>query len=269
MKFSIVTISYNQAQFLEEAILSVLNQEGVDIEYIVVDPGSTDGSREIIERYRDRIARVIFEPDHGPADGLNKGFALATGDVYGFLNSDDVFRPGALAKAARYFERHPHIDVVSAHAHLIDERGALLHRVFSRRFSVYGYLARGLVIIQQSTFCSAAAYRRTDGFNVLNRTCWDGELWVDLAVAGVKFGMAHDFWSGYRVHGNSITGTMVRDGYRDIYAEDFDRMRRRLHCRAEVPARIAQLIRIESWLRDPVVLMLRLGDGLIHPNRVL
>jgi len=94
MKFSIVTISYNQAQFLEKAILSVLNQEGVGLEYIVVDPGSTDGSREIIERYRDRFGHVVFEKDHGPADGLNKGFQYATGDVYGYLNSDDVLLPG-------------------------------------------------------------------------------------------------------------------------------------------------------------------------------
>ena len=84
MKFSIVTISYNQAQFLEQAIRSVIEQDYPDVEYIVVDPGSTDGSREIIERYRDRIDRIIFEPDKGPADGLNKGFAQATGDVFGF-----------------------------------------------------------------------------------------------------------------------------------------------------------------------------------------
>lgn len=79
MKVSIVTICFNQAAFIEEAIRSVIDQDYSNIEYIVIAAGSTDGSREIIERYRDRIATVLFEPDRGPADGLYKGFALATG----------------------------------------------------------------------------------------------------------------------------------------------------------------------------------------------
>ena len=85
MIISIVTLSYNQAEFLERAIRSVVEQDYADIEYIVVDPGSTDGSREIIERYRDRISTVILDPDDGPADGLNKGFAAATGDIFAYI----------------------------------------------------------------------------------------------------------------------------------------------------------------------------------------
>src|SRR4029077_2212938 len=83
-RVSIVTISFNQAPFLERAIRSVLEQDHPDVEYIVVDPGSTDGSREIIEKYRSRIAKVILEPDRGPANGLNKGFAAATGEILGY-----------------------------------------------------------------------------------------------------------------------------------------------------------------------------------------
>lgn len=100
MKFSIVTISFNQREFLERTINSVIGQDGVEIEYIIVDPGSTDGSRDIIERYRPYFAHVILEKDAGPADGLNKGFAVATGEIYGYLNSDDMFEPGALATVA-------------------------------------------------------------------------------------------------------------------------------------------------------------------------
>ena len=81
MKVTIVSISFNQAAFLEQAIRSVVDQDYGNIEYIIVDPGSTDGSHEIIERYRDRITKVIIEPDEGPADGLNKGFAHATGET--------------------------------------------------------------------------------------------------------------------------------------------------------------------------------------------
>ena len=101
MKFSIVTISFNQAPYLETAIRSVLDQNYPDLEYIIVDPGSTDGSRDIIERFRSRFAKIIFEPDQGPGDGLNKGFAHATGDILGYLNSDDALLPGALNGAAQ------------------------------------------------------------------------------------------------------------------------------------------------------------------------
>jgi glycosyltransferase involved in cell wall biosynthesis len=86
-KVSIVTISYNQCAFLERAIQSVLAQNYPEVEYIVVDPGSTDGSRDIIERYRSRISKLILEPDKGPVDGLNKGFSVATGEIYGYLNA--------------------------------------------------------------------------------------------------------------------------------------------------------------------------------------
>ena len=107
VKVSIVTISFNQADFLEEAILSVLGQDYPDIEYIIVDAGSTDGSLEIIERYRERLAAVIVGPDAGPADGLNKGFRLATGSICGYINADDAYLPGAISSAVKAFERHP------------------------------------------------------------------------------------------------------------------------------------------------------------------
>ena len=90
MKFSVVTVSFNQRQYLEEALTSVLEQDYPAIEYIVVDPGSTDGSRELIESFRDRLASIVFEADQGAADGLNKGFQRASGDIFGFLNSDDA-----------------------------------------------------------------------------------------------------------------------------------------------------------------------------------
>ena len=102
MKISVVTISYNQKKYLHQCIDSILGQTDCDLEYIVVDPGSTDGSRELIESYGDRIIK-LFAPDKGPADGLNQGVKLATGDVYGFINSDDYLLPDALSHVNRYF----------------------------------------------------------------------------------------------------------------------------------------------------------------------
>ena len=98
-RVSIVTISFNQAAFLERAIRSVVEQNYPLVEYIVVDPGSTDGSRDIIEKYRSRISKIIYEKDSGPANGLNKGFEAASGEIFGYINADDAYLPGALSKA--------------------------------------------------------------------------------------------------------------------------------------------------------------------------
>lgn len=220
MKFSIVTISFNQARFLEEAIRSVIEQDYPEVEYIVVDPGSTDGSREIIERYRDRIDKVIFESDAGPADGLNKGFAQATGAIFGFLNSDDYLLPGALRTAASAFAAAPHKDVLSGHAMIVDADGREMNQFYSRRFSPTRYVYGAATLAQQSTFFRSAAFRKAGGFNMQNRIAWDGELWIDLAFSGASFGRIPTFLSAFRIYGESITGGAA---YKDAalrYGED-------------------------------------------------
>lgn len=209
MKISIVTISYNQAQFLERALLSVIEQDHDDVEYIVVDPGSNDGSRDIIERYRNRISTVIFGPDNGPADGLNKGFAAAHGGIFGFLNSDDVLEPGALSRVARYLETHPEVDVVSGHSWIIDAEGRSKRRFYSDRYSLRMAAYNASIVSQASTFFRSEVFRKTGGFNPDNRLSWDGELFVDMALAGARFSLVPEFWSRFRVCDESITGSGI------------------------------------------------------------
>ena len=205
MKVSIVTISLNQGMFLEECIRSVIEQDYDDIEYIVVDPGSTDGSREIIETYRDRIAHVILEPDQGPADGLNKGFAKATGEIYAYLNADDVLQPGAVRHFAGHFKHWPDVDVVSGHGYRINASGRITGKIYSQRFDPVAYVFRACDLIQQSTFFRASAFHEVEGFNTENRVSWDGELWFEMALAGARFKRCHGFWSCFRMHPDSIT----------------------------------------------------------------
>ncbi len=207
MRFSVVTISFNQGRYLEACIRSVIEQGYPDLEYIVVDPGSTDQSRNIIERYSDRVSRVIFEPDEGPADGLNKGFRQATGDIFCYLNADDVFLPGAFARVAGIFALRPEMDVLCGNGYQIDADGRSVKRIFSTRWGLWQYAHGACNIVQQATFFRGALFRRSGGFNVGNRTCWDGELLVDMALAGGRFRCTPEFLGGFRLYGDSITGS--------------------------------------------------------------
>jgi glycosyltransferase involved in cell wall biosynthesis len=265
MKFSIVTISFNQARFLERAIRSVIEQEYPDIEYIVVDSGSSDGSRTIIERYRDRITEVIFEPDNGPADGLNKGFSHATGEIYGYLNGDDMLLPGTINKVANYFDKNKTIDVLSGHCYLVDEKESILHKVFSHNFDLRRYYAGLCVLVQPSTFFRSYIFRKTNKFNVQNNISWDGELAIDLAMQGARFAVVHDYLSCFRVYSKSISGSPE-------YLHKLEMEHLKLQSKIGY-VRLSYLTRkylwITGWMLQPITLTLRIIDGLKYRNRVL
>ena len=130
MKFSIVIPSYNQGEFLERTLLSVINQ-GVDTEIIVIDGGSTDNSVEIIKKYEDKIAYWVSEKDRGQSHALNKGFAKATGDIFGWQNSDDVYMPGAFKKVLEVFEKFPDKKIVYGNWYEIDENDNVIDKTYS------------------------------------------------------------------------------------------------------------------------------------------
>jgi glycosyltransferase involved in cell wall biosynthesis len=205
MKISIVTISFNQKKYLKDCIDSVLNQTDCDVEYIVVDPGSTDGSRELIESYGNRIIKV-FEPDNGPADGLNKGFGRATGDIYGFINSDDYLLQGALKRVTEFFLANPHNAFMTGHGYTEDE--------FSRRtpicpsiLTVNTMLHRAAVMFQQTTFFQAEQFKKVGGFNKQNRTCWDYELFLNLLQHQMIHYVLKEDLGVFRLHQGSISGS--------------------------------------------------------------
>ena len=125
---SILTPSYNQGRFLEQTIQSVLSQDFPDMEYIIVDGGSTDDSVEIIKRYANRLAWWVSETDQGQTDAINKGFAHASGEIFAWLNSDDTYQPGAITQAVESLLAHPEASLVYGDANLIDEHGRLMGR---------------------------------------------------------------------------------------------------------------------------------------------
>ena len=259
MKVSVVTISFNQAAYLERAIRSVVEQDHDNVEYIVVDPGSTDGSRAIIERWRDRIGRVILEPDAGPPDGLNKGFAAATGEVFAYLNSDDAFLPGALSAAAAAFARDPDAGIVVGHGYIVDGEGRVVRRFRSAPFSPWRFAHGAGVVMQQSTFFRADAFRRVGGFNPANRVSWDAELYLEMCLAGARARLVEGYWSLFTVHPDSITGSgRERRAFEAEHRRQFRRVLGR-DPRA-LDGCLFQVARAGRWLRDPRGLRERLKD---------
>ena len=265
MKFSIVTLSFNQARFLEQAICSVIEQDYPDIEYIVVAPGSTDGSRGIIEKYQDKITDIIFENDDGPADGLNKGFSKAKGDIYGYLNGDDILLQGTLKKVSNYFKLNNNVGVVSGHCYIIDEKGFILQRVFSHKFDLRRYSAGCCILIQQSTFFRSDIFRKTEGFNVQNNVSWDGELAVDLALQGARFGVIQDYLSCFRVYSQSFSGSSE---YSKKLKAEHHNIQNKIGYNRMSDIKIKYLW-FTGWFLQPRTLLLRIIDGLINRNRVL
>ena len=264
MRVSVVTISFNQAQFLERAIRSVLGQDHHDMEYIVVDPGSTDGSRDIIARYRDRIAKVIDEPDSGPSDGLNKGFAVATGEIYAYLNADDALLPGAVRAAAAAFDRYPDAGVIIGHGYIVDAGGKVIRRFRSAPFTPWRFVHGAAVAMQQSTFFRASAFNATTGFNVENRTSWDAELLLDMALAGERVRIEEGHWSLFTIHEDSLSGSQRRAdeslaNHRRYFRRVMGRERR------STDRTFQAFARIWRWLIDPRGLWQRLGDRLTAP----
>ena len=265
MKISVVTISFNQVSYLEECIKSVAMQMG-PWEHIIVDPGSTDGSREIIRSYARHFSHTVLSPDKGPADGLNKGFELASGEIFAYLNSDDVFTPSVFEDVRIFFENNPNIDVVSGYAKIINEKGELLRYVYSdpltKRRLAYG----GGLLIQPATFFRRSAFLLSGGFNPENRSNWDGELVTDMFLNGVKFGLSNKMWAGYRVHDESITGTGKLNDRIELWAQ---RRYQKLMGRS-VPAYAGFLRRYYSLsriIRHPDIMISRLIGRTVYGSK--
>jgi glycosyltransferase involved in cell wall biosynthesis len=208
MKISIVTLSFNQAIYLEECINSVLNQSYSDWELFIIDPGSDDSSREIAKKFANIDPRItlIFERDNGPSDGLNKGFKRASGEIVGCLNSDDFYNQGTFSEVAKAFTKYVEADCIYSHGMIL--KSDQLRFQSSDRFSVNRYFSnRGLVIQQSTFFRNSELIQDRIKFNVENRTSWDGEFLVDLASMGANFKKVRGNWGVFRIYEGSITGS--------------------------------------------------------------
>jgi len=178
-RISIVTPSFNQAEFLETTLRSVLDQGYSNLEYVVVDGGSTDGSREILERYSDRLSWWVSEPDGGHGNAINKGFARTTGEVMGWINSDDVLLPGSLALAAAAFRADPEVEWLTSTVTVLNPEGSIVDswghlRWTRRRFFELSHRW----IQQESTLWRRSLWDRAGGYVDEKLVACDFELWA-------------------------------------------------------------------------------------------
>ncbi|OGO28032.1 MAG: hypothetical protein A2W33_06200 [Chloroflexi bacterium RBG_16_52_11] len=177
---SIITPSYNHAAFLEKTILSVLSQEGTSLEYILVDGGSTDGSLEIIRQYSSQLAWWVSEPDSGQAQAINKGLAHVHGEYVAWLNSDDIYLPGAIAGAVRALQANPSAGMVFGDAITIDEQGTQLNRL---AFGDIGLveLMKFRIICQPSVFMRRSILEGAGALDTSYHYLLDHQLWLRMA----------------------------------------------------------------------------------------
>lgn len=215
MRFSIITPNYNGASFLEETIVSVLNQKqsGLELEYIVVDGGSTDGSHAIIDQYRAAIDHLIIEKDSGPANAINKGLAMATGDVVAWLNADDIYYPDTLKRVAQGFgQSDRQVAFCFGRCPIINDQGGVIREgitafkefffPFSCRFlhQSINYISQPALFFRRSTIASAG-YLREDWV-----AAWDYEFILRLWREGQGKVVPGAPLAAFRWHETSISG---------------------------------------------------------------
>src|SRR5680860_1810767 len=268
-KISIVTISFNQARFLRACIDSILSQDYENVEYIIVDAGSTDGSRSIIESYGDRLVS-IFEKDDGPADGLNKGFAIATGEVFGFVNADDMLLPGALTCVAHYFDSTPDVDVIMGCGYFINAAGRRQRRIVPSKFTPWLCAHGAVTLFQQGTFFRRASFENNNGFNSKNTIAWDGELFLDMALSGVRFARISADLALFRLHDSSITGSgshSMGDGRYRAYRERVF-LKATGRKRGKIDSALDKVARLVKYSSDPIYLLQRISAAYDWNKRV-
>ena len=202
-RITIVTPSFNQAAFLEQTIDSVLSQGYPDLEYIIMDGGSTDGSIDIIRRHEKHLAYWVSEKDHGPADALSKGFSRATGTILAYLNSDDIYTPGSLEAIAEVMN-DPAVDVAYGNMYWVDARWKHHRRATPDAIhAAWAYLYGGATLQQPATFWKRELYRHCGEIDASYQFAYDTDLFVRFALRGARFKHVNRFVASFRIHPQS------------------------------------------------------------------
>lgn len=188
LKISVVTVCYNMAQYIETTIKSVLSQNYPNLEYIIIDGGSTDGTQQIIEKYQDQLAYYVSEPDNGMYDAINKGFLKATGDIIAWINADDIYMPWTLHTINDVFTCFPETKWLGGKYAFLNENGTLAQifpktSIRSSKDIYNGWCRDGVLgpLQQESMFWRKELYTESGGLDTSYRYAGDFELWMRFA----------------------------------------------------------------------------------------
>jgi glycosyltransferase involved in cell wall biosynthesis len=253
-KITLVTPSLNQGAFVERTIRSVLDQEGdFDLEYLVFDGGSTDGTLDVLRKYEARL-RLVVEPDTGQSNAVNKGLRAATGDVVGWLNSDDLLYPGALARVAAAFASRPDLAWLHGRCEIVDEHDRPIRRWVSayKDFRCRRYSRRSLLVenyvSQMTVFWRRSAMERVGFLDESMRYSFDYEYWLRLSALGDPL-YIDDRIAAFRWYASSKSGSSFERQFR----EDEEAFRRHAPpgalLRAHKRLRTAQIVGAYRLLR--------------------
>ena len=200
---AVVTPSFNQGKYIRETIESVLSQRVQNLEYLVVDGGSKDETLEILRSFGAKL-RWISEPDEGTADAINKGLKSVGGEIFGWLNSDDIYYEDALVTVQQFFEENPDVDVVYGDANHIDENGAFIEKYPTEAWC-WERLPEICFISQPAAFFRRRAIRNFGALDAHYPHCVDYELWIRWAKAGARFEHLPKTLAATRLHPEAKT----------------------------------------------------------------
>jgi len=205
---AIVTPSYNQSHLITHTIESVLGQDYPHLEYAVVDGGSTDGTKEVLERYRDRLDYHVSEPDDGQSHAIVKGFVHLEGEIMAYLNSDDLLMAGALQFVGEFFAAHPCIDVIYGHRVVIDEAGQEVGRWILPRHDAHA-IRHFDYVPQETLFWRRSLYEAVGGICPSFQFAMDWDLLLRFITFGARFYRAPHFLACFRIHSKQKTHTLL------------------------------------------------------------
>lgn len=227
MKLSIITVSYNSQRFIEKTIKSVLGQNHQDLEYVIVDGGSTDGTKDIIRRYAEADSRIIWrsEADGGISDAMNKGVLLSKGEVVAHLNSDDYYtNPHIIARIAEIFSRSATTGWVTGGFDFVSENGTFIRKIRARRYS-FNRLIRGNILLHPATFIRRTLFDAVGGFNESLRYCMDYDLFLKLGSKSPPL-VLDDQLACFRVHAGSRSISESQQAYAEEFQVRMNYLRR-------------------------------------------